>query len=313
MIVAAVPVKDLVNAKQRLMRVLAAASAASSPARCSMTCSTALGAAALDQRLGRDPRARGGRRWRASLGAEPPRRERTTAATPRRWPLAQAEAVRQGATAFLTIPGDVPCVTRRRDPRRCCDALTAPPAVVLAVALRPRAPTASLLAPPDGMRAARSASPPSRTTWRPRGRCGLDVPIVLRCPGSASTSTRRRTCGCSSREGAHTDSGRLLRELADHRASGRRRRRSPVADDAAPLRGHRRRGHPRDRGRATTSPASSWRPPRARARRWPPRDVLVVSQKIVSKSEGRLRPAHRGHALADGAGASPPSSGAIRA
>src|SRR5262245_65490104 len=63
-----------------------------------------------------------------SLGAEPlpeaDNRGHTAAVA-----TAQAEAVRAGASAFLTIPGDVPCVTAA-EIRALLDALGTPPAVV---------------------------------------------------------------------------------------------------------------------------------------------------------------------------------------
>src|SRR5205814_7133641 len=109
MIIAAVPVKDLVNAKQRLMPALDA------PKR------AALAAAMLDDVLAALVAARLDRIWvvtrdaavvalALARGAEPLGEDANrghTAAVAR----AQAEAVREGARVFLTIPGDVPCVT----------------------------------------------------------------------------------------------------------------------------------------------------------------------------------------------------------
>jgi 2-phospho-L-lactate guanylyltransferase len=109
MIVAAVPVKDLVNAKQRLVPALGAVERA------------ALAAAMLEDVLGALAAAKLDRVWVVTReapvialarahGAEALTEDANrghTAAVAR----AQAEATRVGAQVFLTIPGDVPCVT----------------------------------------------------------------------------------------------------------------------------------------------------------------------------------------------------------
>ena len=72
-----------------------------------------------------------------------------TAATPRRWPSPSGEAVARGAARFLTIPGDVPCVTAEeialavRRPRGA--------GVVFVPSLSGFGTNAALLAPPDAM------------------------------------------------------------------------------------------------------------------------------------------------------------------
>ena len=109
MIVAAVPVKDFVNAKQRLMPGLGAAERAALAAAMLEDVLAALAAARLDcvWVVTREPavsalaRARG-----AAPLAEDTNRGHTAAVA-----RAQAEATRLGARVFLTIPGDVPCVT----------------------------------------------------------------------------------------------------------------------------------------------------------------------------------------------------------
>ena len=109
MIVAAVPVKDLVNAKQRLIPALDAAQRAALAAAMLDDVLTALAAARLDRVwvVTRDAsvialaRARG-----AEPLAEDANRGHTAAVA-----RAQADARRAGARVFVTIPGDVPCVT----------------------------------------------------------------------------------------------------------------------------------------------------------------------------------------------------------
>jgi 2-phospho-L-lactate guanylyltransferase len=63
---------------------------------------------------------------------------------------AQAEAVRAGAKAFLTIPGDVPCITAA-EIRTLLDALPAPPAVVFTPSRSGLGTNGALLAPPAVM------------------------------------------------------------------------------------------------------------------------------------------------------------------
>ena len=109
MIVAAVPVKDLVNAKQRLVPALSAVERAALAAARLQDVLTALAAARLDRVwvVTRDPAVDTLAR---ALGAVPLAEEANrghTAAVA----CAQAEAIRLGARVFLTIPGDVPCVT----------------------------------------------------------------------------------------------------------------------------------------------------------------------------------------------------------
>jgi 2-phospho-L-lactate guanylyltransferase len=109
MIVAAVPVKDLVNAKQRLVPALDAEQRTALAAAMLQDVLAALCAAALDRVwvVTRDSgvvalaRAHG-----AETLIEDDNRGHTAAVA-----HAQAEAVRIGARVFLTIPGDVPCVT----------------------------------------------------------------------------------------------------------------------------------------------------------------------------------------------------------
>jgi len=109
MIVAAVPVKDLINAKQRLVPALGAAERAALAAAMLQDVLAALAAARLDRVwvVTREPAVLALARAR---GAEPLAEDANrghTAAVAR----AQAEATRLGARVFLTVPGDVPCVT----------------------------------------------------------------------------------------------------------------------------------------------------------------------------------------------------------
>ena len=109
MIVTAVPVKDLVNAKQRLVGVLGPAERAALARAMLADVLRALG----DARLGpvwvvtRDLEAAAlARAFGADVLGEDANRGHTAAVA-----AARAEAVRRGARTFVTIPGDVPCVT----------------------------------------------------------------------------------------------------------------------------------------------------------------------------------------------------------
>ncbi|HXD97337.1 MAG TPA: 2-phospho-L-lactate guanylyltransferase [Candidatus Acidoferrum sp.] len=148
MIAAAVPVKDLVNAKQRLIRVLDASERRALARTMLIDVLRALGGAGLDRVwvVTREPEVAALAR---SFGAEPlaeaENRGHTAAVA-----AAQAEAVRAGADALLTIPGDVPCVTAA-EIRTLIDALAAPPAVVFTPSRSGLGTNGALLAPPAVM------------------------------------------------------------------------------------------------------------------------------------------------------------------
>ena len=149
MIVAAVPVKDLVNAKQRLMRVLDGPERRELARAMLVDVLRALAAARLDRVwvVTREPEVAAIVR---SLGAEAvgedDNRGHTAAVA-----TAQAEAVRAGASAFMTIPGDVPCVTAA-EIRTLLGGLGAPPAAVFAPSHSGLGTNGVLLAPPAAMR-----------------------------------------------------------------------------------------------------------------------------------------------------------------
>jgi 2-phospho-L-lactate/phosphoenolpyruvate guanylyltransferase len=146
-IVAAVPVKDLVNAKQRLVPALGAAERAALAAAMLEDVLTALAAARLD-RVWVVTRERAVDVVARARGAEPLAEDANrghTAAVAR----AQAEAVRLGARVFLTIPGDVPCVTAEEIHRLLDAAAPGQPAFVPS---RSGLGTNGVaLAPPDAM------------------------------------------------------------------------------------------------------------------------------------------------------------------
>ena len=110
MIVAAVPAKDLADAKQRLVSVLSPVDRAELARAMLRDVLRALTAAPLDAVwvVTRDPGVEAVARA-AGVGVLPETQNRGhTAAVA----LAQREATRAGARCFVTIPGDVPCITR---------------------------------------------------------------------------------------------------------------------------------------------------------------------------------------------------------
>ena len=108
-LVVAVPVKDLTHAKQRLMGALSVAERGDAGPRDAARRAPRARGRRPRRRVGHHARPRG-HGHRAGLGAEAvseaENRGHTAAVA-----LAQAEAVRRGARIFVTVPGDVPCVT----------------------------------------------------------------------------------------------------------------------------------------------------------------------------------------------------------
>jgi len=149
MIVAAVPVKDVTNAKQRLMRVLDGPERRELARAMLIDVLRAFGGAGVDRVwvVTREPEVAAIAR---SLGAEPlaeaENRGHTAAVA-----TAQAEAARVGARAFLTIPGDVPCVSGA-EIRALVAALTGPSAAVFVPSRSGLGTNGVLLAPPGAMR-----------------------------------------------------------------------------------------------------------------------------------------------------------------
>jgi 2-phospho-L-lactate guanylyltransferase len=147
MIVAAVPVKDLVNAKQRLVSLLTPRQRMELAGAMLRDVLRALRAAPLDAVwvVTRDAEVADIVR---SLGAdvlsEPENRGHSTAVA-----RAQAEAMARHAQRFLTVPGDVPCVTAPEIAALIAAAET--PGVAFTPSRSGRGTNGALLAPPDAM------------------------------------------------------------------------------------------------------------------------------------------------------------------
>jgi 2-phospho-L-lactate guanylyltransferase len=205
MIVAAVPVKDVVNAKQRLMRVLDAPERRELARAMLADVLRALGAAGLDRVwvVTREPEVAAIAR---SLGAEPlaeaENRGHTAAVA-----TAQAEAVRAGAGAFLTIPGDVPCVTAG-EVRALRDALGAPPAVAFTPSRSGLGTNGAVLTPPSAMRL--RFGEPSFDAHLAAARALRLAPRVVRLPGLGLDVDAPEDLVALLAEGGTTASGRLV-------------------------------------------------------------------------------------------------------
>jgi 2-phospho-L-lactate guanylyltransferase len=204
MIVAAVPVKDLANAKQRLVRVLDAAERRALARAMLTDVLRALGGAGLDRVwvVTREPEVAALARI---FGAEPlgeaENRGHTAAIA-----AAQAEAARLGADAFLTIPGDVPCVTAA-EIRRLVDALGPPPAAVFVPSRSGLGTNGALLAPPAALRL--RFGEPSFDNHLAAARALRLQPRVVSLPGLGLDVDAPEDLAALLAEGTATDSGRL--------------------------------------------------------------------------------------------------------
>jgi 2-phospho-L-lactate guanylyltransferase len=205
MIVAAVPVKDLAAAKQRLVRLLEPAERRALARAMLVDVLRAIGGAGLDRVwvVTREPEvaalARG-------LGAEPlaesDNRGHTAAVA-----VAQSEAVRVGADAFLTIPGDVPCVTAA-EIRALVGALDTPPAVAFTPSRSGLGTNGALLRPPAVMPL--RFGEPSFADHLAAARARGLVPSVVTLPGLGLDVDAPEDVAALLAEGAHTESGRLV-------------------------------------------------------------------------------------------------------
>lgn len=147
-IMAAIPVKDLVNAKQRLVPVLEPAERRDLAAAMLEDVLDALeGAGGLVAHIvTRDPDVLAlARRRGIPCLTESANRGHTEAVA-----FAQAEATRLGFPGFLTVPGDVPCATAE-EVRTLAAALGGRPGVAFVPSLSGFGTNAALLAPPDAM------------------------------------------------------------------------------------------------------------------------------------------------------------------
>jgi 2-phospho-L-lactate/phosphoenolpyruvate guanylyltransferase len=225
MIVAAVPIKDLAHAKQRLVSVLTPAERGELARAMLHDVVRALAGARLDRVwvVTRDPAVTTLAR---ALGAESIVEEENrghTAAVA----LAQAEAARQRARVFLTVPGDVPRVTSD-EIRQLADA-AAQGAPVFVPSRSELGTNGVALAPPRAM--ALTFGEPSFERHLDTARARGLAPRVLRLPGlgldiDAPEDLARLVAEADAAEA--TETGRLIatwrrepgRDLVDRLAAG---------------------------------------------------------------------------------------------
>ncbi|MEK6666885.1 MAG: 2-phospho-L-lactate guanylyltransferase [candidate division NC10 bacterium] len=205
MIVAAVPVKDLENAKQRLVPLL------SPSERCDLARAmledvlAALCGAGLDAVLvvTRDAEViELACRFAVAILEEVENRGHTEAVA-----LAQRDAARRGARGFLTIPGDVPLVTAE-EIRGVTGAAVPGRGAVFVPSRSGFGTNAALLTPPDVMplKFGEPSFANHLTAARERG----VEPTVLRLPGLGLDIDGPDDLPALVAEGGHTRSGRLL-------------------------------------------------------------------------------------------------------
>jgi 2-phospho-L-lactate guanylyltransferase len=205
MIVAAVPVKDLVNAKQRLVRVLDAPERRALARAMLSDVLRALGGAGVDRIwvVTRDPEAAAlARGFGAEPLAEAENRGHTAAVA-----AAQAEATRIDADVFLTIPGDVPCISAV-EIRTLVDALPPPPAVVFTPSRSGLGTNGVLLAPPAVMPL--RFGEPSFDHHLAAARARQLVSRVVRLPGLGLDVDDADDLAALLAAGAGTESARLV-------------------------------------------------------------------------------------------------------
>jgi len=207
-IFAAVPVKDLVNAKQRL---LAALSAEDRRALAGAMLEDVLAACAelpgLDVVvITRDRDAMEvARRHGARCLEESANRGHTEAVA-----FAQQAAVAAGARRFLTIPGDVPCATAAELTALCAPAPRQPD-VAFVPSLSGFGTNAALLSPPDAMPL--KFGEPSFDNHLDAARARGLTPRILRLPGIGLDIDAPDDLALLLANGAGTRSAALLRRL----------------------------------------------------------------------------------------------------
>lgn len=218
MIVAAVPVKDLAQAKHRLVALLTPAQRGGLARAMLEDVLRALAGAVLDHVwvVTRDPEVgRLARRLAAAVLEEPDNRGHTEAVA-----LAQREAVGAGARHFLTIPGDVPLVTPGEI--RAMRGAAGPGTAAVFVPSRSGFGTnAALLAPPDLM-PLKFGEPSFANHLAAARERGLE-PAVLALPGLGLDIDTPEDLDALAAAGGATASARLLRALGFPRPTRPRR------------------------------------------------------------------------------------------
>jgi len=217
-VVVAVPVQDLVNAKQRLVAFLSPperrdlaramledvleAMVAALPASV-LIVTTDVEVQALARTLGVECLVESGNRGHTAAVA-----------------FAQREATARGASHFLTLPGDVPCATPE-EVTTLAGALDGAPGVAFVPSRSGLGTNAALLAPPDAMPL--TFGEPSFDNHLAAARAAGFSPRVLHLPGIGLDVDAPDDLPALLERGPATRSGRLLRGFAAHpRSAGAR-------------------------------------------------------------------------------------------
>jgi 2-phospho-L-lactate guanylyltransferase len=219
--VVAVPVKDLVNAKQRLVPILSPAERSDLARAMLEDVLDALVAAQLGEVLvvTRDPSVEAlARRQGAATLREDVNRGHTEAVAHAQW-----AALARGARRFLTIPGDVPCVTPG-ELLVLADALGEVPGAAFVPSLSGFGTNAALLEPPDAMPL--KFGEPSFDNHLLAARAAGLRPLVRRLPGIGLDVDAPEDLALLLERGPSTRSARLLASLD---VPARLSRRSPEA------------------------------------------------------------------------------------
>jgi 2-phospho-L-lactate guanylyltransferase len=204
----AIPVKDLDSVKQRLVGLLTAEERSALVLAMLEDVLAALAQFPADALylITRDPAAAdAARRYGARVLTEEQNRGHTHAVAG-----AQALAIAEGARRFLTIPGDVPCVTAA-ELAELAEALPAPPGAVFVPSISGLGTNAALLAPAWAM-PLRFGEPSFEDHLEAARARGL-APTVLRLPGLALDIDVPEDLGLLLERGSATRSAGLLREL----------------------------------------------------------------------------------------------------
>jgi 2-phospho-L-lactate guanylyltransferase len=220
--VVAVPVKDLVNAKQRLVPALSPAERMALARAMRHDVLRALTAASLDARwiVTRDPEVTAiARDHGVDVISEEVNRGHTAAVA-----AAQAAAVRAGARVFATIPGDTPCVTADEITTLVGRANPGGPAAVFTPSRSGLGTNGVALAPP-GVMLLTFGEPSFDNHLNAAGARGL-VTSVLALPGLGLDVDHPSDLALLLAHGARTESGRLLAgfPVAERLAAGALRR-----------------------------------------------------------------------------------------
>jgi len=216
-ILVAVPVKNLANAKQRLVAFLSPSERGDLARAMLEDVLDALARARLGPVIvvTRDPEveALAARHGAGTL------REETNLGHTEAVAHAQQAALIHGAKRFLTIPGDVPCVTPG-ELRALADASLEPPGVVFVPSLSGFGTNAALLEPPDVMPL--KFGEPSFDNHLVAARAAGLRPLVRRLPGIGLDIDAPEDLALLLERGPATRSARLLASLDVPARLGRR-------------------------------------------------------------------------------------------